>query len=309
MIALKPYIQIARPDHWIKNVFTVPGVVLALYADPDLAVIGIIPQLALALMATCLAASSNYVINEILDAPSDRHHPVKRTRPVASGAILLRVGYVEWLLLGLVSIGVATLVGAAFVWSIVGLLVMGLLYNVPPFRLKDVAYVDVLSESVNNPIRLVLGWYATGTGDMIMASALLAYWMLGAFLMAVKRYAEYRHIDSPEVAVQYRKSFAYYNSFRLLVSIIYYATAFGLFAGFFLARYRLELILSVPLMAGFMAYYLHLGFRDNSPVQYPEGLYRYTGFVAYSALCLVTVLGLMFVEIPAVHVLFAPGAP
>jgi len=309
MIALKPYIQIARPDHWIKNVFMVPGVALALYADPDLQVISILPQLAFALIATCLAASSNYVINEILDGRWDRHHPEKRMRPVASGAVDLRLGYLEWLLLGLASIGIGALVGRAFAWSIVSLLAMGLLYNVPPFRLKDLPYVDVLSESVNNPIRLVLGWYATGTGLPIMASAMLAYWMLGAFLMAVKRYAEYRHLDSPEVAGQYRKSFAYYNSFRLLTSIIYYATAFGLFAGFFFARYRLELILSVPLMAGFMAYYLHLGFKDNSPVQYPEGLYRYTGFVAYSFLCFVTVLGLMFVEIPALEVLFAPGGP
>ena len=309
MINLRPYLQIARPDHWVKNVFVLPGVVLALYADPDLHLFSILPQLALAVFATCLAASSNYVLNEILDAPSDRHHPDKRTRPVASGEVDLRLAYGEWLLLGLGSIGVGSLVGVAFVWSLLSLLVMGLLYNVPPFRLKDLPFVDVLSESVNNPIRLVLGWYATGTGDLIMASALLSYWMLGAFLMAVKRYAEYQHIDAPEVARRYRKSFSYYNPFRLLTSIIYYATAFGLFAGFFLARYKLELILSVPLMAGFMAYYLHLGFEDNSPVQYPEGLYRYTGFVLFSSLCFLAVLGLMFVEIPALGVLFAPGTP
>ena len=111
MIALKPYIQIARPDHWIKNVFMVPGIVLALYADPDLQVISILPQLAFALIATCLAASSNYVINEILDGPWDRHHPEKRMRPVASGAVDLRLGYLEWLLLGLASIGIGALVG------------------------------------------------------------------------------------------------------------------------------------------------------------------------------------------------------
>ena len=36
---------------------------------------------------------------------------------------------------------------------------MGCLYNIPPIRTKDHAYVDVLSESINNPIRFLVGWY------------------------------------------------------------------------------------------------------------------------------------------------------
>ena len=95
MIAIKPYVQIARPDHWIKNVFIVPGVILAVFNDESVDPIAILPKLALGLLAVCLAASSNYVINEILDAPFDRHHPNKKHRPVACGAVKLPIAYAE----------------------------------------------------------------------------------------------------------------------------------------------------------------------------------------------------------------------
>ena len=155
-----------------------------------------------------------------------------------------------------------------FFSAALSLWVMGCVYNIPPVRSKDKPFVDVLSESVNNPIRLMLGWYATGIVILPPISLLFAYWMVGAFFMAIKRFAEYRRINNPEVSAGYRQSFAYYNEERLLKSIIYYATAFGLFFGIFLIRYRMELILSIPLVAGFMTWYIHLGFLEDSPAQY-----------------------------------------
>jgi len=47
-----------------------------------------------------------------------------------------------------------------FLASAVWLWVMGIAYNVPPLRTKEWPYLDVLSESINNPIRLLLGWFA-----------------------------------------------------------------------------------------------------------------------------------------------------
>lgn len=181
---------------------------------------------------------------------------------------------------------------------------MGCIYNIPPIRSKDKPYFDVLSESVNNPIRLMLGWYATGITILPPVSLLLAYWMVGAFFMAIKRLAEFRMIGSPTVSASYRRSFAYYNEERLLKSIIYYATAFGLFFGIFLIRYRMELILSIPLIAGFMTWYIHLGFLDNSPAQYPERLYKERGFVIYCLLCSSVLILLLFLPIPLLYQVF-----
>jgi decaprenyl-phosphate phosphoribosyltransferase len=301
-----PYVRIARPDHWFKNIFMVPGVILAIYDSPELLVWKSAPRILLGFLAACLVASSNYVINEIIDAPMDKSHPEKKNRPIPTGKVELRIAYVEWILLGFLGLYISSEVGTYFFWSALGLLAMGLIYNVPPIRSKDLPYVDVLSESVNNPIRLFLGWYATGNVFHPPLSLVMAYWMIGAFFMAVKRFAEYRYIANKEIAGNYRKSFRYYSETTLLIAIAYYCTAFGLFGGIFLVRYRIELILAVPFLAGLIAGYLRLGFLKNSPAQYPERLIKQPGFVAYTSLCFLVIVFLLFVDMPFIGRLFAP---
>ena len=264
---LLPYIQIARIDHWFKNVFMLPGVVLVLFDDPSLMGPDLLWKLLIAFIATGFVASSNYVINEILDAPQDALHPVKKNRPVPSGQVNVTAGYFEWLLLAAIGLGLAWGMGKPFFFSALALWVMGCIYNIPPVRSKDKPYLDVLSESVNNPLRLLLGWYGVGALKFPSLSLIMAYWMIGAFFMAVKRFAEYRRIADPVVAANYRASFSHYNEERLLISIIYYAVAFGFFFGIFLIRYRIELLVSIPFVAGFIAYYIHIGFHEDSPVQ------------------------------------------
>ena len=298
---IRPYVQIARVDHWFKNAFMALGVLLAVFYRPELFAWENLPALALAGVATCLIASSNYVLNEILDAPSDLAHPVKRFRPVPSGQVSLSIGYAEWLLLAAAGLRLALAVNWYFALSGFSLWVMGIVYNVPPLRTKEWPYVDVLSESVNNAIRLLLGWFALITTQVPPVSLIVSYWMLGAFFMATKRYAEYRHIADPAVAARYRKSFHHYTEERLLVSILFYATACALFAGVFIVRYHLELILFAPFAAGVFAYYLSLGMQPDSPVQNPEKLYTQRGFFAYLVLATVLFVCLMFTSIPRMY--------
>src|SRR3954465_14330079 len=92
-----PYLRIARVDHWFKNAFMALGTLLALFYHPDLFTWNSALPLVLATAATCLVASSNYVLNEILDGPTDRLHPTKRNRPVPSGQVNIPVAYAEWL--------------------------------------------------------------------------------------------------------------------------------------------------------------------------------------------------------------------
>jgi len=303
---LTPYIKIARPDHWFKNVFMLPGVVFAFYDAPQLISLEIVPALMLGLISTCLVASSNYTINEILDAPMDALHPVKKKRPIPSGQVNLRFAYVQWLVLGVLGLTIGYTINTYFFFSLLILQIMGLLYNVPPIRMKDLPYFDVLSESINNPLRLLLGWFTVNQLYPPTLSLIMAYWMIGAFFMTVKRYAEYKRIGDKAIASKYRKSFSYYNEYRLILSMVYYASAFSLFFGIFLIRYRVELILSVPFMAGFIPVYMRLAFWKDSPAQYPEKLYKQRGLLVYSAFCLVLVLSLLFVDIPFIGKIFSP---
>jgi 4-hydroxybenzoate polyprenyltransferase len=244
------------------------------------------------------------VLNELLDGPNDRLHPEKRYRPVPSGRVRPALAYAEWLLLAVGGLGLAWSLNPYFFVSALSLWVMGIAYNVPPLRTKEWPYVDVLSESINNPIRLLLGWFALVTAHFPPVSLAISYWMVGAFFMAMKRYAEYRHIGDPRVAAAYRRSFAYYTEDRLLISLVFYATACALFAGIFIVRYHPELILFTPLAAGLFAYYMKLGLQPDSPVQNPEKLYRQRGFVVYLFVCLFAFVGLMFTSIPTMYNLF-----
>ena len=299
-----PYVQIARVDHWFKNAFMLLGVILAVFYQPEVAAWSSVVPLSIGVIATCLVASSNYVLNELLDGPNDLLHPEKRHRPVPAGLVRPSIAYAEWLLLAAAGFALAWSLNLYFLLSAVSLWVMGIAYNVPPLRTKEWPYIDVLSESINNPIRLFLGWFALVTDHVPPLSLAISYWMVGAFFMAMKRFAEYRHIGDPKVAAAYRRSFAHYNEERLLVSLFFYATTCALFAGIFMVRYHLELILFAPFMGGVFAYYLHVGMRPNSPVQHPEKLYRQRGFFAYMVMTTVVFVLLMFTSIPPLYDLF-----
>ena len=303
---LMGHVQIARADHWVKNVFVLPGIIVVMSLEHDKCSSLDWVKILIGFAAVCLIASSNYVINEVLDAPSDLKHPVKFRRPVPSGKVSIPLAYVEWIALMLVGMVLSLRVSIPFAGTMLTLWVMGCIYNIPPLRSKDVPYLDVLSESVNNPLRMLAGWYMTGTAAVPPVSLLISYWMVGCYFMALKRYAEYRDIGDAVRSAAYRKSFRYYTEERLLVSIMFYAAQAMLFFGAFIVRYRLELILAFPLVALVMAQYLSLAFKKDSAVQAPEGLYREPGLMAAVISCSVVMVFLLFVDVPLLHQIFVP---
>jgi len=303
---LLPYLRIARPDHWFKNIFVLPGIFLVFFFDPGFISKYTVIKILFGFVSVCLVASGNYVLNEILDSEKDKFHPEKRLRPIPAGTAKVSIAYVECVCLAAAGLMLGLLISNLFFISVLALLVMGLLYNVRPVRLKDKPYADVLSESINNPIRMAVGWYSTGFDAMPPLSVLMAYWMFGAFLMATKRFAEYKMIGDPERAEKYRMSFGYYTEERLLESILFYAALFAMFSGVFMARYHIELVLATPLVAYSMAYYLHLGFKDNSPVQRPELLYHCKKLMAITGITFAACCILLLMDIPFFTHIFDP---
>jgi decaprenyl-phosphate phosphoribosyltransferase len=313
---LKDYVAIARPDNWAKNVFMMPGVLFAfiIYRTPIDA--DFFLKLVLGIVSTCLVASANYVINEYLDAEFDKFHPLKSKRTSVVRVVNPAIVYAEWLGLALVGFILAYQISVQFLAISMFLLFMGVMYNVRPFRTKERVYLDVLSESVNNPIRFALGWFIVAPALSISAfdgvalfnslppsSIIVAYWMGGAFLMATKRFAEYRLINNPELAGLYRKSFRYYTEHSLLISMFFYALTSAFFLGIFLVKNRVELLFSFPFFALLFAWYLRIGLLDNSPVQGSEKLYTRKWFMLYVGLFCALLVVLMFVKIPVLSYL------
>ena len=222
--------------------------------------------------------------------------------------------FLEYILIAAVGLGLAYLISAQFLVISTLLLIMGVIYNVRPFRSKERVYLDVLSESINNPIRFALGWFiftpVVALPDNVWdatwltfppSSIIVAYWMGGAFLMATKRFAEYRLINNPELAGLYRRSFKFYTEHSLLISMFFYAITCAFFLGIFLLKNRVELLISFPFFALLFSWYLRIGLLKDSPVQGSEKLYTRKYFMTYVVLFAILLGVLMFVDIPVLQ--------
>jgi decaprenyl-phosphate phosphoribosyltransferase len=306
---VEAHIAIARLDHSIKNLFVLPGVIVPLSIYPNLLTAHLVVTLAWAFVSITLVACSNYVLNEVLDAPFDQLHPTKRNRPAACGLVNIPVAYVQWIAMMLVGVGIAWTISRPFALTAMVLWLMGCVYNIQPLRTKDVPYLDVLTESVNNPLRMMLGWYAVTAWLVPPLSLLMCYWMIGCYFMALKRFSELREIGDRGVAGSYRASFRQYTPESLLVSVMFYAATAMLFFGAFVIRYRIELILGFPLVALVMAIYFKLSFKSNSAVQNPEKLYREPALMVWFGATVLAMVLLLFVRLPALDRMFLPTIP
>jgi decaprenyl-phosphate phosphoribosyltransferase len=273
---INAYLSVIRPDHWLKNVFILFGhgaafVLLGMHLSWHVTWLVV-----LSLLPACFVASANYVLNEILDAPFDRLHPTKKARAVASGDAKERV---LWVLMGLLLVGGFVVAwpffNAAYLVSLLLLFLSGLVYNVPPLRLKDRAFMDVIAESFNNPIRLWLGWYAIAPQNSFPPlSIIMAWWMFGALLMTGKRYAEYRFINSPERSGAYRRSFKTYTEKSLLIAMITYANLFCFCAGTAVAVYRPNLVFAFPAVVVAIIAYFNTAITSQGARLEPEQLLK-----------------------------------
>ena len=307
---VKAHVAIMRLDHSIKNIFVLPGIIVALSVQrPHTLSHNLIRNILVGFVATTFIASSNYVLNEVLDAPFDRLHPKKSSRPAALGLVHVPAAYVQWVLMMAVGILLATTISWPFALTAAALWVMGCLYNIPPVRTKDKMYLDVLSESVNNPLRMLLGWYMVTSTLVPPASLLISYWMVGCYLMALKRFSEYREIGDALIAGAYRRSFRHYTEVSLLSSVAFYAAASMLFFGAFIMRYRIELILVFPFIAMLMSTYFKLAFKPHSAVQNPEKLYREPLLMLETALISISMVTLLYYDLPIIGNIFSPTLP
>jgi decaprenyl-phosphate phosphoribosyltransferase len=307
---VKAHLQIMRLDHSIKNIFVLPGIIvpLSILRTPLLST-ALDRNIIVGFAATTLIACSNYVVNEVLDAPFDRLHPKKQSRPAAQGLVNIPLAYAQWILMMVVGMALALTISRPFAYSAAALWIMGCFYNIRPFRTKDKVYLDVLSESVNNPLRMLLGWYMVTAVLIPPASMLICYWMVGCYLMGLKRFSEFREIGDAHIAGSYRRSFQYYTEVSLLSSVTFYAAAAMLFFGAFIIRYRIELVLVFPVIALLMSTYFKLAFQPNSAVQNPEKLYREPLLMIESALVCISMVALLYIDIPLVSRVFSPTLP
>ncbi len=271
-----PYVKLMRIDHWIKNIFMFPGVAIA-FSFNSVPItndnfLEILRNVLISFFALCVASSANYTINEWLDRDLDKIHPFKNHRIAGQYSFNSRMIYLLYASL-VITVLMTFLFQAASSNFFLGLLLlMGVLYNVKPIRFKDKHYLDVISESVNNPIRLAIGWYAIVPTAPVPASAFLSFWGIGIFLMSLKRYSEMVVIDDLKLLGEYRKSFVYWSPEKLLVFAFVGGLTALSFIGILLVRYRVEYVLVLPFLIWIFSEYLKISLKLDPASFAPEKL-------------------------------------
>jgi 4-hydroxybenzoate polyprenyltransferase len=301
-VVVADYLKIARFDHWVKQLFIFPGSIFSYFVVGGVVLDkSLVFRLVTGFIATCFIASANYIINEWLDAEFDKFHPIKKLRPFVSAHVNPSIIIAEYAVFSLAGLFFAYITSLYVFIVEVSLFVMGILYNVRPIRTKEIPFVDVISESLNNALRLLIGWFIITSQFIPPVSIVLGYWMGGAFLMATKRFSEYRMINDKTQAIAYRKSFKYYNEKRLLVSAFFYALLSVFFCGIFMIKYRLELLIAIPFLCGLFCVYLNICYKPDSSAQKPEKLFQEKGLMLYITFFIVIVILLMLVPIPSLQ--------
>lgn len=304
---LKKYLKLARFDHWIKNIFIIPGVVIAHLYNVDLEVN--YSTIFFVFFGACFISSANYVLNEWLDRSTDKFHPIKKERSAVKNSLnplLVISEYFFFIFIGLALLSAGGY--KTFCLGIVFILLM-CLYNIKPVRLKDRVILDVLSESSNNPIRFMFGWLSVAPFSTPPASIIICYFFVGCYLMSLKRFSELRQIleISNEPPVLYRKSFGIYSEKMLLLMVVFFLASSFFFGAIFLVKYKPELILLYPFLIILFGYTFNDAFSENSAAIRPETLYSQTPVVFLVALIGVLFFYLLTINIPAISYLLQPN--
>lgn len=139
-----------RPGQWTKNLLVFAGV---LFGKRLLEAEAIGASL-VAFLVFCALSSTVYLLNDIADRDSDRNHPLKAQRPVASGALPIGVAAAAAAAIGIAALAAATMLGWPFTAAAVGYVALQALYSGP---LKHIVIIDVLTLAMGFVIRAVAG--------------------------------------------------------------------------------------------------------------------------------------------------------
>lgn len=284
----KAIIDVFRPLRWYRNSFMLAAAVLTIkLLNIDIHTVfsfSFLSPVVIAFIALCLVASGNYGINEVCDLETDRHHPEKKNRAIPSGKISPVTVCVLSIILYAAGLWlVSTIHNYMLFISLALLLVSGILYNIRPIRLKDKPYLDFTFEAINNPIRLMIGWYAVAKPEnLVPASIILGFWFLGIFLMAAKRFGEIRFIEDGGEAAKYRNSFKYYTQEKLLFSMIAAIISFSYMLGALSFKYSVDVLVALPFIVIWVVWFFHLAYQQNTVVKDPERIFEKKPYLLYS---------------------------
>lgn len=170
-----------RPKQWIKNLFVFAALIFVKqFTDFDKILLA-----AEAFFIFCSASSAVYLMNDIVDLPKDREHPLKKIRPLAAGKIKPWLAALSAFIFGLFAVIWSFYLGAYFGLLICAYIILNILYS---FYLKEMIILDVFIIAIGFVIRVVAG--AVVIGVPFSSWLILCTFFLTLFLAINKRKSE-----------------------------------------------------------------------------------------------------------------------
>ena len=200
------YLKLLRVEQWVKNLF----VFAPLFFSGNITNLDLLIKSFFAFAVFSLAASTVYILNDYSDIESDKKHPEKSKRPLASGAISKPVAV--FIFIGLIALcSVLIFCGGAYFqnnfWKFATIVVFYFLMNVAyTFKLKHVAIIDVCIIAIGFVLRVLAGGYATGI--YISQWAILLTFVLALVLAIGKRRGE---LINAQISGKTRRALDGYN--------------------------------------------------------------------------------------------------
>ncbi|BCZ49174.1 decaprenyl-phosphate phosphoribosyltransferase [Clostridium gelidum] len=147
-------IKLLRPKQWIKNFFVFGPIIFS----NNLINSELLWNNFLTFISFCCISSAVYVLNDIVDKESDKKHPVKCNRPIASGKISLFQALIIGILLSFISLTIAISLNKYIAIIICLYLLNNIIYS---FKLKNIFLIDILSISLGFILRVLAGGIST----------------------------------------------------------------------------------------------------------------------------------------------------
>ena len=189
-------VKLSRPKQWVKNFFVFAPLVFSKHIF-DLTFL--LTSLT-AFAVFCLSSSAVYVLNDIMDAESDRAHPKKKFRPIASGELSPKTAGIYLVILLIVIAFVCTFMKPVFIFVIILYIVSNFLYS---WKLKNVVLLDVFFISFGFMLRVLGG--AAAISVFISSWMILTTIFISLFLAISKRRAELSQVINQENIEKQRK--------------------------------------------------------------------------------------------------------
>lgn len=277
-----------RPHQWTKNLFMFAPLIFSKKAQLPYFIF----KETVGVILFSLLNGAVYIINDICDIEQDKHHPIKRNRPIASGVVSKQLGFIVGILLIITSLSFSFLISVNFFFFSFIYLIINLLYSL---KLKGIPFIDVSLIAIGFGLRIL--------GGAFIISVKPSYWLIicGMLLALFLAIGKRRHELNLENPPSHRTVLKYYS--RGMLNFALYTT--GIITGVVYLLYCLSprtkhffkteyMVVTFPFVVFGLIRYIRLVNRKGSALSPTDTIIHDPPFIINLILWGLTVIAIIY---------------